>query len=99
MRCGKPPRASCDRSIPTGGEREFLAFAYRRRPFVAPARIVSTTAFVAVPDPQSNTGANDRLDMDFPTLFRDSGPGYGLVYQNNTWRVFGLLNIGDPPKR
>jgi hypothetical protein len=45
--------------------------------------------FVAVPDPQSTTGANDRLDTVFPTLFRDGLPGYRLIYQNNTWRLFG----------
>jgi hypothetical protein len=56
------------------------------------------TAFVAVPDPQSNTGANDRLSRAFPTLFRDGAPGYGVVYQNNTWRVFGRLNTGDSSK-
>jgi hypothetical protein len=56
------------------------------------------TAFVAVPDPQSVTGANDRLNKAFPLLFRDGAPGYGVVYQNNTWRVFGRLNIGAPSK-
>jgi membrane protein XagC len=44
--------------------------------------------FVAVPDPSSRTGANDRLDNAFPSLFRDGLPGYRLVYQNNTWRMF-----------
>jgi len=46
------------------------------------------TPFVAVPDPQSTTGANDRLDTAFPSLFRDGLPGYRLIYQNNTWRLF-----------
>jgi hypothetical protein len=50
------------------------------------------TAFVAVPDPQSNTGANDRLNKAFPQLYRDGLAGYGVVYQNNTWRVFGRLS-------
>lgn len=45
--------------------------------------------FVAVSDPQSTTGANDRLDTAFPSLFRDGLPGYRLIYQNNTWRLFG----------
>jgi len=45
--------------------------------------------FVAVPDPQSRSGANDRLDNAFPGLFRDGLPGYRLIYQNNTWRLFG----------
>jgi hypothetical protein len=56
------------------------------------------TAFVAVPDPQSNSGANDRLNKAFPTLFREGTPGYGVVYQNNTWRIFGRLNIADSSK-
>jgi membrane protein XagC len=46
------------------------------------------TPFVAVPDPQSRTGANDRLDVAFPALFRDGLPGYRVIYQNNTWRLF-----------
>jgi len=46
------------------------------------------TPFVAVPDPQSQAGANDRLDRAFPALFHDGPPGYRLVYQNNTWRIF-----------
>ncbi len=57
------------------------------------------TPFVAVPDPQSTVGMTDRLDKAFPTLFRDGAPGYGIVYQNNTWRIFGRLNIGDLSKR
>ena len=44
--------------------------------------------FVAVPDPQSAAGTNDRLDKAFPALFRDGLPGYRLIYQNNTWRLF-----------
>jgi hypothetical protein len=56
------------------------------------------TAYVAVPDPQSDTGASDRLDKAFPTLFRDGVPGYGLVYQNNTWHIFAKLNNGDSLK-
>lgn len=50
------------------------------------------TPFVAVPDPQSNTGANDRLDKAFPNLFREGAPGYRVVYQNNTWRLFARTN-------
>jgi len=49
------------------------------------------TPFVAVPDPQSAAGANDRLDRAFPTLFRDGPAGYRLIYQNNTWRIFEKL--------
>jgi membrane protein XagC len=44
--------------------------------------------FVAVPDPQSNTGAGDRLNKAFPSLFRDGIRGYRVIYQNNTWRLF-----------
>jgi membrane protein XagC len=46
------------------------------------------TPFVAVPDPQSNTGANDRLNKAFPSFFREGAPGYSIIYQNNTWRLF-----------
>ena len=46
------------------------------------------TPFVAVPDPQSNIGANDRLNKAFPLLFRDGAPGYRIIYQNNTWELF-----------
>jgi membrane protein XagC len=46
------------------------------------------TPYVAVPDPQSSTGANDRLDKEFPNLFREGAPGYRVIYQNNTWRLF-----------
>jgi hypothetical protein len=56
------------------------------------------TALVAVPDPQSNSGANDRLNKAFPRLFREGAPGYAVVYQNNTWRVFGHVNIHDSSK-
>jgi hypothetical protein len=48
--------------------------------------------FVAVPDPQSETGLGDRLDKAFPSLFRDGAPGYRIIYQNNTWRLFARLN-------
>ena len=48
--------------------------------------------FIAVPDPQSNAGSNDRLDKAFPSLFREGTPGYRLIYQNNTWRLFARIN-------
>jgi hypothetical protein len=48
------------------------------------------TPFIAVPDPQSNTGANDRINKAFPSLFREGAPGYRVVFENNTWRVFAL---------
>lgn len=44
--------------------------------------------FVAVPDPQSATGANDRLNRAFPSLFSQGPAGYRIIYQNNTWRLF-----------
>lgn len=47
--------------------------------------------FVAVPDPHSRTGVTDRLDIAFPSLFRDGLDGYRLIYQNKTWRLFGRL--------
>jgi hypothetical protein len=46
------------------------------------------TPFVAVPDPQSRTGALDRLNRAFPQLYRHGQPGYRLVYHNNNWRLF-----------
>jgi hypothetical protein len=46
------------------------------------------TPFVAVPDPLSNTGSNDRLNKAFPGLYRHGAPGYRVVYQNTTWRLF-----------
>jgi len=45
--------------------------------------------FVAVPDPQSIIGAEDRINKAFPTLFRNGLAGYRLIYQNNTWKLFG----------
>jgi hypothetical protein len=47
--------------------------------------------FVAVPDPQSSLGASDRVNKAFPTLFRDGLAGYRVIYQNNTWRLFGRI--------
>jgi membrane protein XagC len=46
------------------------------------------TPFVAVPDPQSNAGANDRVDKAFPALYRHGAAGYRVIYQNTTWRLF-----------
>jgi hypothetical protein len=46
------------------------------------------TPFVAVPDPQSAIGANDRLNRAFPSLFSQGLAGYRIIYQNNTWRLF-----------
>jgi hypothetical protein len=50
------------------------------------------TPYVAVPDPQSNSGANDRLDKAFPNLFREGAAGYRVIYQNDTWRLFARTN-------
>ena len=47
--------------------------------------------FVAVPDPQSNAGANDRIDKAFPPLYRHGAPGYRVIYQNTTWRLFARI--------
>jgi hypothetical protein len=44
--------------------------------------------FIAVPDPQSSAGALDQLNKLFPKLYRAGAPGYRLVYQNLTWRLF-----------
>ncbi len=44
--------------------------------------------FVAVPDPQTAAGVQDRLNKAFPLLYRDGAPGYRLVYQNKTWRLY-----------
>lgn len=46
------------------------------------------TPFVAVPNPQTVTGAQDRLNHAFPRLHHDGVPGYRLVYQNDNWRLF-----------
>ena len=46
------------------------------------------TPFVAVPNPQNATGAQDRLNRAFPLLYRNGTPGYRLVYQNESWRLF-----------
>ena len=44
--------------------------------------------FVAVPNPQSASGVNDRLNRAFPQLWREGLPGYRLVYQNSLWRLY-----------
>jgi hypothetical protein len=49
------------------------------------------TPFVAVPDPQSDTGAGDRLNKAFPGLFHNGLQGYRVIYQNNTWRLFARI--------
>jgi membrane protein XagC len=47
------------------------------------------TPFVAVPDPQIGTGAQDRLNKAFPLLYRRGAVGYRLVYDNANWRLYG----------
>jgi hypothetical protein len=44
--------------------------------------------FVAMPDPHAAVGIRDRLNEAFPLLYRDGAPGYRLVYQNKTWRLY-----------
>jgi hypothetical protein len=44
--------------------------------------------FVAVPDPHTPAGVQDRLNKAFPKLHRFGERGYRLVYQNSTWRMF-----------
>jgi hypothetical protein len=46
------------------------------------------TPFVAVPDPQIGIGAQDRLNRAFPLLYRRGAPGYSLIYENASWRLF-----------
>jgi hypothetical protein len=56
------------------------------------------TPFVAVSDPQSSAGVNDQLNKAFPSLFRSGPPGYRVIYQNNTWRLFARIK-NDPDHR
>ncbi|MGY4308066.1 hypothetical protein ACVIJ6_005309 [Bradyrhizobium sp. USDA 4369] len=44
--------------------------------------------FVAVPDPQFGSGAQDRLNKAFPLLYRRGAPGYQLIYDKSGWRLF-----------
>ncbi len=57
------------------------------------------TPFVAVPDPQTATGANDRLNRAFPALFSQGLAGYRVVYQNNTWRLFAKQQAVTVPNK
>jgi hypothetical protein len=47
-------------------------------------------SLVAIPDPDSRTGAQDRLNKSFPRLFHNGDKSYRIVYQNSTWRLFAL---------
>ncbi len=44
--------------------------------------------YVAVPEPHSQAAEQDYLNKAFPSLFRDGMPGYRLIYQNRTWRLY-----------
>jgi membrane protein XagC len=44
--------------------------------------------FVAISDPQTAAGAQDRLNKAFPLLYQRGPPGYRLVYHNATWKLF-----------
>ena len=46
------------------------------------------TPFVAVPDPQIGSGAQDRLNKAFPLLYRRGAAGYRLIFENAGWRLF-----------
>jgi hypothetical protein len=47
--------------------------------------------FVAVPDPHTGVGAQDRLNRAFPLLYRNGAPGYRLIYEKANWRLFGRM--------
>ncbi|MGJ4892397.1 hypothetical protein ACQR1Y_29665 [Bradyrhizobium sp. HKCCYLRH3099] len=48
--------------------------------------------FVAVPDPDIGSGAQDRLNKAFPLLYRRGAAGYELIYDKAGWRLFGRTN-------
>jgi len=78
--------------LPPTDERFVLSLMFRR--LDAP--------FVAVPNPQSGTGANDRINRNFPTFYSRGGPGYRLIFENSTWRLYGrnsqdILQQPTPP--
>jgi membrane protein XagC len=53
------------------------------------------TPLVAVPSPDTRAGARDRLNKAFPLLFRRGAPGYRLVYENQTWRLYARNAAGE----
>ncbi len=61
-----------------GDERFFLALLFGRL----------NAHFVAVPDPQTAAGQQDRINRSFPSLFRLGRPDYRLVYRNTSWRLY-----------
>jgi hypothetical protein len=52
------------------------------------------TPFVAVPNPETRVGAQDRLNKAFPLLYRRGAPGYRLLYQNDSWRLYARDETG-----
>jgi hypothetical protein len=50
---------------------------------------------VAVPSPDTRIGARDRLNKAFPLLYRRGPPGYRLLYQNETWRLYARNETGE----
>ena len=58
----------------------------------------ANTPLIAVPDPQSAAGVNDRLNKAFPTLYRDGLTGYRVIYQNNTWRLLERIKAATVSK-
>jgi hypothetical protein len=52
------------------------------------------TPLVAVPSPDTRAGARDRLNKAFPLLFRRGAPGYRLVYENQSWRLYARNGAG-----
>jgi hypothetical protein len=65
--------------LPPDEEQFKLALLFRRL----------NVPFVAVPNPQSATGAGDRIDHNFPGFYRHGAPGYRLIFENATWRLYG----------
>lgn len=52
------------------------------------------TPLVAVPDPATRAGASDLLNKAFPLLYRRGAPGYRLLYQNDSWRLYARNETG-----
>jgi membrane protein XagC len=53
------------------------------------------TPLVAVPSPDTRAGARDRLNKAFPLLFRRGAPGYRLIYENQSWRLYARNATGE----
>jgi hypothetical protein len=53
------------------------------------------TPFVAVPDPEIGSGAQDRLNKACPLLYRRGPAGYHLVYENAGWRLFARTEAAN----